>query len=187
MFKRVAALLKRRPAERRRGGAQVRRVDQVMELVGILLIPAGITAVLLGWYGAASTGLVFEQMPYLISGGLLGVGLLFAAGCIYLASWISRSAEVQRRQNDQLIEQIAQLRRDLAAAPLPASAAADSVGAAANGAGPALLATPNGSMFHRPDCAIVSGRQDVRPVTADEAGMKPCGMCNPLGADATAN
>ena len=159
----------------------LRRVDQVMEIVGIALLPVGLTALLVGWLGVASNGYVFLQLPYVVSGGLVGVGLLFAGGTIYLASWISRTSAVQRRQNDEVLQALRQLQQTLAVVPLAGT------GGGTNGHGGTghFLATPSGSMFHRPECAIVTGREDLREVQPDATGMKPCGMCDPLDADAT--
>jgi hypothetical protein len=62
---------------------------------------------------------------------------------------------------------------------IPTGAAARPVNA------PSLVTTKTGSLVHRPDCAIVAGRDDLKPVTgAQAAGMKPCRMCDPLGAQA---
>ena len=159
----------------------LRRVDQVMEIVGIGLLPVGLTALLIGWLGVASNGLVFLQLPYVVSGGMLGVGLLFASGTIYLASWISRTSAVQRRQNDEVLQALRQLQQTLTVLPL-----AGATGTPGNGHTTGhFLATPSGSMFHRPDCAIVTGREDLREVDPDAKDMKPCGMCDPLDADAT--
>jgi hypothetical protein len=173
--------------QRRRAEASatvpLRRVDRTMELVGIALLPIGITVILLGWMGAARTGLVFAQIPYLISGGLLGVGLLMASGFVYFASWISRSAAAQRDHHRELVEAVRALQTQLALRPVTAPDGT----AGTNGSGSAaFLATPSGTMFHRPDCAIVAGRQDTREVTGDEAGMRPCGMCDPLASQQTA-
>jgi hypothetical protein len=38
--------------------------------------------VILGWAGAAGTPLLFERIPYLISCGLLGLGLIFCGGFV---------------------------------------------------------------------------------------------------------
>jgi hypothetical protein len=35
-------------------------------------------------------------------------------------------------------------------------------------------------MLHRPDCPVVSGRDGVRAVAADEPGYAPCKICEPL-------
>lgn len=44
------------------------------------LILAGFLLIVLGWNGAASTRFVDAQLPYIVSGGLAGVGLV-VAGC----------------------------------------------------------------------------------------------------------
>ncbi len=135
----------------------------------------------MGWLGVASNGLVFLQLPYVVSGGMLGIGLLFASGTIYLASWISRTSAVQRQQNEQLLTAVRQLPQTMAVLPLAGATGGNGNGAA----GGHFLATPSGSMFHRPECAIVTGREDLREVDPDARGMKPCGMCEPLSTDAT--
>lgn len=153
----------------------LRPVDRLMEVVALVLLPLGIAALLVGWWGVASNGHVFLQLPYLASGGLLGLALLLAAGFIHLASWISRTAAVQRRQNEELLRAVTQLHAVLAGA-----------GAGANGQRPHYVATPSGTMFHRPDCAIVTGREDCHEVDPDDdAGMQPCGMCAPTDPEAT--
>ena len=47
--------------------------------------------------------------------------------------------------------------------------------------GGGLVATPRGSMLHRPDCPTVVNRDDLRVVEADAPGMSPCRLCDPLG------
>lgn len=163
-------------------GAPVRKIDQVMEIVGIALLPIGLTLILMGWLGASKTGWVFEQLPYLISGGMLGLGLLFAAGSLYLASWISRAAAWNRHQTAMVLDALNELKK----VQVSLAGASGNTAHGSNGGGPArLLATPRGSMFHLPECPIVADRDDLREVAQDEPGMNPCGMCDPLKADAT--
>jgi hypothetical protein len=54
-----------------------------------ILLVAGFALMLLGWVGAARTARQIEQIPYLISGGLIGLGLVFV-GSLLLASafWV---------------------------------------------------------------------------------------------------
>lgn len=156
----------------------LRRIDKIMETVGLALLPIGLTALLVGWLGVASNGHVFLQLPYLVSGGLLGIGLIFASGTIYLASWISRSATVQRQQNAELIRAVGRLQQTVAMTSLGG-------GNGTSHTTGRFLATPSGSMFHRPDCAVVTDREDLREVDPEAKGMKPCGMCAPLDVDAT--
>src|SRR5687768_18288007 len=102
-------------------------VAQIMSLVAALMLPAGIVVVLLGWWGAAHTPFVFEQIPYLISGGLLGVGLLTAGGLLYLGSWYARLAEQQREEGEKLREAIRLVRQEIEY--LPASLGSAGAGA----------------------------------------------------------
>lgn len=163
-------------------GAPVRKIDQVMEIIGIALLPIGLTLILMGWAGAASTGWVFEQIPYLISGGMVGLGLLFAAGSLYLASWISRSTAWNRHQTALLLDALEELKHVRSVAPggSPFAPAGTANGAPTG----TLVATPRGSMFHLPGCPVVADRDDLREVAPDAEDMRPCGMCNPLEADA---
>lgn len=83
---------------------------------GVLLIGAaslmtsGITVIALGWVGASRSTLVEEQIPYLISGGLLGVALALLGAVLLLAHWLTvavREARVheaaRRRDHAELL------------------------------------------------------------------------------------
>ncbi len=66
------------------------------DLVRWMLVPAsillllGFSAMVLGWVGASRTAREIEQIPYLISGGLVGLGLV-VVGALLLASafWVA--------------------------------------------------------------------------------------------------
>jgi hypothetical protein len=72
--------------------------------------------------------------------------------------------------------------RPLRARPLHSAEAAiePSEEAAWTVAVPSLVATPNGSLLHRADCAVVAKRDDLRRLPADAAGFTPCQICQPL-------
>src|SRR5438067_6707141 len=61
-----------------------------LTIVGAVLLPLGLLVIGLGWYGAAHTPYSYEQTPYLISGGLLGVGIVLTGGFIYFGTWLAR-------------------------------------------------------------------------------------------------
>jgi hypothetical protein len=172
--------------------------------LGGAAVIAGFVLVVIGWAGASDTVLVAGQIPYLISGGLIGLGLIFVGGFLYFGRWMAVLTRENREigsedRNDlaQLREGIDQLNRTLssvldaiaspAGRPLPARRSSSTATALIDGppsddtpAGvPALVATAQGSMMHRPDCPVVAGRDNLRPVTPDE-GLKPCGICRPL-------
>src|SRR5436190_2991311 len=56
------------------------RLPIILTLIGALCMPLGLVLVILGWWGAANTPYDFEQLPYLISGGLFGIALCLLGG-----------------------------------------------------------------------------------------------------------
>lgn len=81
-------------------------------LVGMGVAVVGLVVILIGWWGASGTAIVAEQIPYLISGGLLGLGLVIIGGALfvrysltrYLRFWVIRSVYEQRAQADRQVE-----------------------------------------------------------------------------------
>lgn len=54
-----------------------------------LLVIAGFNFMLFGWMGAARTFRQIEQIPYLISGGLVGLALVFLGGLLLASTfWV---------------------------------------------------------------------------------------------------
>lgn len=182
------------PAARGSLRDRLRRVDNLLAVVSSVLLPLGFIVIVLGWYGAAHTPNLFEQIPYLISGGLLGLAMVIGAGLLYFGSWLAASAREQRAASAELLEVLQDIRRELqapAARGLQAPPATEPVqngrgrkrSAAANGApaGASFVATAAGSMLHRPDCAVVADRTDLHAVDPTTSGMRPCRLCDPLG------
>lgn len=179
---------------RARGG-RLTRDDRWMLVLGGTLLPLGLLLVVLGWVGASRTVLVFEQLPYLISGGLLGVALVIAGGFVYFAYWMTLMVRETRRGRADLNAGLARLESLLLGpgGPVPVSPETRTEGRPARHAtaGPVdpggvvdpggLVATRAGTMLHRPDCAVVLGRDGLRPATAATPGLTPCGICSPLG------
>jgi hypothetical protein len=140
--------------------------------IGALCLPIGIVTIVLGWYGAAHTGHLYEQNDYLISGGLLGLGLIFIGGFLYFGYWMARQVRATESGTQQVLRALA--RRD-------GQGALDSSGTAAGRPLSVLVVTEQGSMLHRPTCPAVTDR-NVRIVSLDgAAGYRPCTVCDPLG------
>src|SRR5207244_6370587 len=78
----------------RAGGADKARTLLVL---GGILVPLGIVLILLGWSGVSHTTDTFEQMPYVVSGGLLGLALVVAGGFCYFAYWQTQVVRAVRR------------------------------------------------------------------------------------------
>lgn len=208
-------------------GVRVRRgrvpVEQVLLAAAVILFPLGLVFILLGWYGAAHTGRLYAQIDYLISGGLLGVGISVAGGFMYFGYWLSRQLSESRRQNGLTLQSLQRIEDLLEAtldapgpaavaapfavvAPVPAAAAVpasrgsapastrarvaapvppvtgpdglDPTGEVPVLAGPVLLATPRGTLLHRPQCPVVAKRTDLRSVRAGTGGFGYCSMCD---------
>ena len=155
----------------RPAGTRGSRADFVREnarlLISVGLLVVGIVFVILGWYGAAHTNILTEQIPYLISGGLLGMALIIVAG--FMAS----SAQTERDNRD--------MRIDLARAMSGMPAGTNNTGVA--GLAPAsdgqVLVVPGGHSFHEPGCPIVEGKDaSALPLQkAIDQGLVTCKLC----------
>lgn len=155
--------------------ANTQTLERALLIVGGVLMPLGVLFIILGWVGASRTPLTFEQTDYLISGGLLGLGLVVAGGFTYFAYWQTVRIRESRQQTAELNASLHRI-----------EALLEYVGAATEGGGTVsrrilFVATPTGSMFHRTDCPTVAGRTDLVDVDPDHTDLKACRICDPLG------
>ena len=150
------------------------RLDSWMLILGGVLMPLGFLLIILGWVGASRTPLPFEQTPYLISGGILGLALVIGGGFIYFAYWQTLRVRESREQAEQLVLALGRLEALLASG-------ASTTGGSSTGVTAGFVATPNGSIFHRPDCTVVAGRTDLTSVNPQRTKLEPCRICDPLG------
>ncbi len=132
------------------------------------LLGCGVVFVMLGWYGAANTNIITEQVPYLISGGLLGLGLIIVAGIM------AASAASDR--------EVAELRREIARIASSAGGTNGSVATSPHVAmnGSRVFTLPGGRSYHEPGCPILEGKdgiEELQPATAAGAGLAPCKLC----------
>ena len=151
--------------------------DRWMLVVGGTLLPLGVVLVLLGWYGASHTVLLFEQVPYLISGGLLGLSLVIGGGFVYFAYWMTLLVRESRTEREDLQAVLLRIEDLLQAQAQPQTRRTASTSVAVTD----LVATKTGTMMHRRDCVAVDGRDNLRSVTATTPGLTPCKLCDPLG------
>jgi hypothetical protein len=145
-------------------------VDRWVLIAGAIMVPLGIALILLSWYGAAHKPLIIQQFPYLLSGGILGLGLMFTGGLAYFGYWVTRLVQENRTNTQALVEAIDKL---------GALASVDDAQVAGPVGDGTLVATATGTMLHRPDCPVVVNREGVRRVRADAAGFEPCKICEP--------
>lgn len=160
-------------------------IERWLLISGAVLVPLGIVIILLGWRGASQTPYEFEQIPYVISGGLLGVGFVALGGFLYFGYWLTRMVNEQRASAERVasaLERVEELLGGGAAGGNGSVRAVSSAGSRRRAAGSGFVATASGSMFHRPDCVVVEGKSGLRKVTGREKGMDACGICDPLAA-----
>lgn len=166
---------------RLRRRASMAPTDRWLAIAGGVLMPLGVILVIIGWYGAAHTTRLFEEIPYLISGGLLGIVLSTIGAALYFGYWLTRIVAGERQMTEILARMEAKL--DNAAAEGNGTGTATSgAGAAVAGTAGTFVATRTGSMFHRPDCPVVADRpqNELRTVKLPASGMSPCKLCAPL-------
>ena len=84
---------------------------------GILLPVIGLVVIWLGWWGASGTKYVYQEIPYVISGGIFGVALVLL-GAVLLARysaarlvrfWLARMVADHQVQTDRVADAIANL------------------------------------------------------------------------------
>ena len=134
------------------------------------VIGLGFLALYLGWNGAANKACVDCQIPYLISGGMTGLGLI-ATG---IAVLVVQNGRRNRQEIEQRIELLAHAIEGLGGGATRARATP------ARARGGEVVA--GASTYHRPGCRLVEGRDAERLSTreARAGGLAPCRVCNPV-------
>jgi hypothetical protein len=172
-----------RAASRGEGVAPLRNnpaqlLHLVLFVAGAVLLPAGLIVIGLGWYGVAHTAYVYDQNAYIVSGGILGLGITFVGGFLYFGSWLARIAADQKDAQRQLSDTLLLLADAVSHNTAMASGSAAPV-AAARDARSVLVVAGSGTTVHRADCDLVAGRDDLRPAGPHAPDWTRCRLCNP--------
>lgn len=172
--------------------------------IGLLMVLGGFALIALAWNGAAGWGYLPAQFPYLLSGGVGGLGLIGGgAGVLFVQAQREIDA-VEAAQTERVIQGLRHTSialRGGAPAPMAVVTAPSRRGPAAKGAArpqaedPTIvseqhwapqadeaLVVAGRSSFHDPSCHLVSTRDDLDLMGRDEAlgaGLKPCRVCKP--------
>lgn len=126
--------------------------ERMMLIAGGVLVAVGIVAVLIGYWGASGTRSPAEQIPYALSGGALGLGLI-VLGCALITRfslarlfrfWLARMLHEHQVQTDRTVDALERIEALLAggaasggpAAAASAPAPAPAVDVTSDGAGP---------------------------------------------------
>ena len=149
---------------------------------GSVLVPLGVVVILIAWYGAAHASVVQQQIPYLVSGSFVGLGLMIVGGLMYWAHWLYRIYDqadlhhAERLVRDQQLFQLIEAALSGQTTPVPGAVAAVATG------GRELVATATGTNVHRADCPVALRHPEgLQRLSADAAaGRPPCRICRPL-------
>jgi hypothetical protein len=158
--------------------------DSVRPVLGWILVGVGLVALFLGWYGVSGQSLVAKQLPYLASGGLLGVALVVLGGRFMLIQDLRRDSG----RLDHLETMVNELHAALLARPdAPVRIARGHVEVSgANGNGSVdFMVLPGGQSFHAAGCPMLEGKEKasrIRPTTVAKRGLTPCPLCEPTQA-----
>lgn len=138
--------------------------------IALAVVGLGLLVIGFGWYGISGRGAqingttdVRAQLPYLVSGGFLGLAIVVLGAALLVA----HTSRLERARSEVLLE-----------------ARLDALTAALGGT--VVRQAPDGQVvagtaaYHSPDCRLVDGRagQDYVAVEVAEAnGLRPCRLC----------
>lgn len=156
--------------------------------IGMSLAAIGFVFLFFGWNGAASKNREPAQIPYLLSGGAVGLGLVILGAALLVAESNRRDRAVLEQQLQELNASIARLASATSAVagnghsttPAPATTGRRRAGATTAQA-PGLVVAGRSS-FHDPSCHLIEGRTDGIRMSRDDAmaeGLSPCRVCAP--------
>ena len=137
-------------------------------ILGLTFVTLGFIVIGKAWDGAASQNIVQAQMPYLLSGGFMGIGLIIT-GCTLL--FLSTIRTERKNLTDQYEEMTRLLGRNLSRL--------SQQGSASNGKVDYVIAGE--STYHLPGCRILEGKE-LMTVTVEQAvaeGLDACRVCDP--------
>jgi len=93
------------------------RLERRLFWAGIALPIVGVIVIWLGWWGASGTKYVYQEIPYVVSGGIFGLALVFIGAALFarysvarlLRFWLARVVADSQLQTDRLVEAIEHL------------------------------------------------------------------------------
>lgn len=159
-------------------------------LLAVGLIGLGLLFIGLGWNGAAGVTTSVQQLPYVLSGGLLGIALVLIGVMVVLIQHM----RTERAALEAKLDRIAELLggpvaptqsfapQSFGVTPVAATGSFAPVQAAPMPQDLSGLVAAGLSSFHTPGCRLVDGRETVDYLTPEEAsgrGLKACRVCQP--------
>src|SRR5687767_5962382 len=141
--------------------------------LGLMFIAAGFVTFYFAWDGAASINFAQGQIPYLLSGGFLGLGLVVTGATLLFLSTIRSERQLMTDRYDEMARLLS---RNLSRLQF-----------STNGHSPSSSAqvVAGATTYHRAECKILEGNDGLTTVTVDQAAadsLESCSDCNPPDA-----
>jgi len=139
--------------------------------LGLGFAALGFLVIALAWNGAAGLDYSQGQLPYLLSGGAGGIGLIVIGAAVLVSDSHRRDRVALESKLDELL---------LALERTPAAATVDPATATKKSTRGMVIA--GRSSFHKPDCRLVAGRDDGDQMSKPDAvdgGLTACRVCKP--------
>ena len=141
---------------------------------GLLLAAIGMVVIGVAYNSVASQTSLLAQMPYLVSGGLIGLSLVVLGAAVLVVNSAREDRAMLEAKLDELTDAIVN-GGGIGTRTVPGALPSDVSG----------LVIAGTASFHAPDCRLVDGREETHLLTAEEAlqsGLKACRVCQPQSA-----
>jgi peptidoglycan/LPS O-acetylase OafA/YrhL len=97
--------------------SQTERRERRLLWSGVVIAIAGFAVIGMGWWGASGTKYVYQEIPYVISGGIFGAALVIVGAALFarysaarlLRFWLARLLADQQVQTDRVVDAITAL------------------------------------------------------------------------------
>src|SRR3954447_15682617 len=155
--------------------------QSIRPYLGYILIALGALLLIAGYLGVSREVIVARQIPYLVSGGLVGLAAITLGSRLLLIEDLRRDAG-RRDRLEKAVQELHQVLLYRPDAPAPGTVQASANGVAVP---TKLMVLPGGESFHRPDCPVVGDKASGRSVTLETAqrrGLHACPLCQPMHA-----
>ena len=140
---------------------------------GLALAAVGIVAIAVGWNGAAGQFSVTAQLPYILSGGLIGLAFVILGAAMLVIQNAREDRALLESKLDLLAEAFLEGQGRAAKADAPRDVSG--------------LVVAGSASYHVPGCRLVDGREEtsyLTPTEARERDLKACRVCQPDAATA---
>jgi hypothetical protein len=143
-------------------------------ILGLVFIVAGFAVIGKAWDGAAGQNVIPAQIPYLLSGGFMGIALVVTGVTLLLLSTVRGERQIL---TEKFEEMATLLGRTLSRQQYSANGSVADKTQVIAGA----------SVYHLAGCKVLDGKSGLTTITVEQAlaeGLVPCRVCDPPGPEA---